>query len=582
MKGTATGVELVLTAKGRSSLDANASALSGRRGASGGGMQETPAPMVDGADEGSIPMPISSSYPGVFVEEIPRQPPAIVPAPTAITAFIGRMRRGPLDEPVSIASFAECERQFGGLWQESTVSFAVQHYFLNGGVNADVVRVHNPSTADGDDLARVSLPDEGDGAPLVIAAANPGAWGNRLRVIVDHDASDAADPSRFTLTAEEVDPGDLSVVLATETFRALSVDPRSPRFVADVLTWESRLIRVSGYVPANRPAATPRTGPPLSAPIPAVLQGGDDGQPIDDAQISDPRLRPLRRGLWALDNAAIVNLLCIPPLGVDRDVAPSTWEAARAYCKQRRAMLLVDPPAEWQSADDVLAGIAAVDRIVMRDENAALFFPRLRAPNPLAEGRRETFAPGGAVAGVFARIDAAKGVWTAPAGPEATLAGVSALAVKLSDEENGQLTAQGVNCLRDFPIGGPVIWGARTLRGADALASEWKYISVRRLMLFIEQSLVQGLGWIAFEPNDESLWSAIRLTVGAFLENLFRQDAFSGVTPRDAYFVKCDAATMTEDDIANGIVTIIVGFAPLRPAEFVIIEIRQQASQPES
>jgi phage tail sheath protein FI len=545
-------------------------------------MQETPAPIADAAGEGIIPMPINGSCPGVFVEEAPRERHDIVPAPTSITAFIGRTRRGPLDTPVPIASFAEFDRQFGGLWPESTVSFAVQHYFLNGGADAIIVRVHNPSAPDADDLARVSLPGEEGGAPLVIAAANPGAWGNRLRVIIDHDASDAADASHFTLTAQEVDPGDPPVVFATESFRDLSVDPDASRFVADVLARESRLIRVAGDVPAHRPTAIPRTGPPSSAPIPAVLQGGHDGQPIDDAHLSDPRLRPMRRGLWALDNADIVNLLCIPPLRADRDVAAVTWEAARAYCKERRAMLLVDPPAKWQSTRDVLAGIGAVDSIATRGENAALFFPRVRAPNPLAEDRLETFAPCGAVAGVFARVDAAKGVWKAPAGPEATLAGVSELAVRLSDDENGRLTAQGVNCLRDFPIGGPVVWGARTLYGADALASQWKYIPVRRLALFIEESIVRNLGWTVFEPNDESLWSEIRLTVGAFLENLFRQGAFSGVTPRDAYFVKCDAGTMTENDIASGIVTIVVGFAPLRPAEFVIVELRQRASQPES
>jgi len=545
-------------------------------------MQETPAPIADAAGEGIIPMPINGSCPGAFVEEAPRERHDIVPAPTSITAFIGRTRRGPLDTPVPIASFAEFARQFGGLWQESTVSFAVQHYFLNGGADAIIVRVHNPSAPDADDLARVSLPREEGGAPLVIAAANPGAWGNRLRVIVDHDASDAADASHFTLTAQEVDSGDPSVILATETFRDLSVDPGAPRFVADVLARESRLIRVPGDVPANRLEARPRTGPSLATAVPAVLHRGHDGQPINDAHISDPRLQTMRRGLWALDNADIVNLLCIPPLRADRDVASATWEAARAYCKERRAMLLVDPPAEWQSPDDVLAGMDAADSIMTRGENAALFFPRVRAPNPLAQDRLETFAPSGAVAGVFARVDAAKGVWKAPAGPEATLAGVPGLVVKLSDEENGQLTAQGINCLRDFPIGGPVVWGARTLHGADALASQWKYIPVRRLALFIEESIVRNLGWTVFEPNDESLWSEIRLTVGAFLENLFRQGAFSGVTPRDAYFVKCDAGTMTENDIASGIVTIVVGFAPLRPAEFVIVELRQRASQPES
>ena len=305
-------------------------------------MQETPAPIADAAGEGIIPMPINGSCPGAFVEEAPRERHDIVPAPTSITAFIGRTRRGPLDTPVPIASFAEFERQFGGLWQESTVSFAVQHYFLNGGADAIIVRVHNPSAPDADDLARVSLPRKEGGAPLVIAAANPGAWGNRLRLSSTTMRAmrpmPRTSPSpRKRSTSSAIDPSSL----ATETFRDLSVDPGAPRSRAGWLG-RRRLIRVPGDVPANRLEARPRTGPSLATAVPAVLQGGHDGQPIDDAHISDPRLQTMRRGLWALNNADIVNLLCIPPLRADRDVAGATWEAARAYCKERRAMLLVD------------------------------------------------------------------------------------------------------------------------------------------------------------------------------------------------------------------------------------------------
>jgi hypothetical protein len=182
------------------------------------------------------------------------------------------------------------------------------------------------------------------------------------------------------------------------------------------------------------------------------------------------------------------------------------------------------------------------------------------------------------VAGVFARTDATRGVWKAPAGQDAGLIGVPQLSVPLTDDENGELNPLGINCLRAFPVIGRVVWGARTLDGADRLASEWKYVPVRRVALFIEESLYRGTKWVVFEPNDEPLWAQIRLNVGAFMSDLFRQGAFQG-DRRSAYFVKCDKDTTTQNDIDKGIVNILVGFAPLKPAEFVVIKIQQIAGQ---
>jgi phage tail sheath protein FI len=222
---------------------------------------------------------------------------------------------------------------------------------------------------------------------------------------------------------------------------------------------------------------------------------------------------------------------------------------------------------------------ATEDHVGTRSKNAALFFPRFRQPNPLNDNRTEEFAPCGAVAGIFARTDTRRGVWKAPAGLEATLVGVPELSVLLTDAENGELNPLGINCLRSFPVTGRVVWGSRTLRGADQLADESKYIPVRRLTLFIEESLYRGTQWVVFEPNDEPLWAQIRLNIGAFMNNLFRQGAFQGKTPREAYFVKCDKETTTQNDINLGIVNIVVGFAPLKPAEFVVIKIQQMAGQ---
>lgn len=182
------------------------------------------------------------------------------------------------------------------------------------------------------------------------------------------------------------------------------------------------------------------------------------------------------------------------------------------------------------------------------------------------------------MAGIYARTDVARGVWKAPAGISATLQGASVVG-KINDADNGVLNMQGINVLRTFPVYGNISWGARTLEGADLLASEWKYIPVRRVALFIEETLYQNLKWAVFEPNDEPLWAQIRLAVGAFMGNLYRQGAFQGTSAGGAYFVQCDSTTTTQLDIDSGIVNIRVGFAPLKPAEFVVISIQQIAGQ---
>jgi phage tail sheath protein FI len=218
----------------------------------------------------------------------------------------------------------------------------------------------------------------------------------------------------------------------------------------------------------------------------------------------------------------------------------------------------------------------------LRSRNSALYFPRIREPDPTKNGAVGTFAAAGALAGLYARTDAERGVWKAPAGTSATIVGATGLSYTLTDRENGTLNPLGLNALRTFPVIGTVSWGARTGRGADALADEYKYVPVRRLALFLEESLYRGTQWVVFEPNDEPLWSQVRLNLGAFMHTLFAQGAFQGRTPRDAYFVKCDKETTTQTDINNGVVNILVGFAPLKPAEFVIIRIQQLAGQIET
>jgi Bacteriophage tail sheath protein len=251
---------------------------------------------------------------------------------------------------------------------------------------------------------------------------------------------------------------------------------------------------------------------------------------------------------------------------------------------KRRAMLIVDPDLRWAetqetAVSDTITGTSSLGLGGKEARNGAVYFPGVRKADPLRDYQLDTFVPCGIVAGVMARTDTDRGVWKAPAGLDAALNGIQGLQMNLDDLENGQLNQLGINCLRSFPVNGRLVWGARTMRGADQLADEYKYLPVRRTALFIEESLYRGTQWVVFEPNDEPLWAQIRLSIGAFMQNLFRQGAFQGRSPREAYLVKCDAETTTQNDINLGIVNILVGFAPLKPAEFVILKIQQLAGQ---
>lgn len=603
-------------------------------------------------------MPVTTTYPGVYIEEVSSGVRTITGVATSITAFVGRTLRGPTDAsgPVFITSYGGFERTFGGLWEKSPLSFAVRDFYLNGGSQAVIVRLFHPTFADDAErtvalnaaksvsdaaaaAAASSTPAEvataarttatslsatpgpgataantvataaetaaklpkadgpsvkaaaaaavGVAAPITRAklavgalnleAANPGAWGNGLRARVDHNVL-LATGTQFNLTVRDGASG------VTETFRNVSVLPNDVRNLVHVLEQESALVRVAGPLPSDRPDASaevsPGDNPFDDGHSKGVTDPASDGSdPVEDDYTKG---QANKTGLYALDRVDLFNLLCIPPFSFQTDASKPVLTTAAQYCETRRAMLLVDAPSAWINVaaavgDGENTGIAAL--LDTKSKNAAVFFPRLVQPNPVHGGRMETFAATGAVAGVCARTDAQRGVWKAPAGLDATLVGVPQLSVPLTDLENGRLNPLGINCLRAMPAAGRVVWGARTLQGDDRLASEWKYIPVRRTALFLEESLYRGTQWVVFEPNDEPLWAQIRLNIGAFMQSLFRQGAFQGKTPREAYLVKCDRETTTQDDINRGVVNILVGFAPLKPAEFVVIRIQQLAGQ---
>jgi len=573
-------------------------------------------------------MPATLSYPGVYIEEIPSGVRTITGVATSITAFLGRARLGPTNEPVTINNFGDFERQFGGLAVDYPLSYAVRDFYLNGGSQALVVRLYKVPATAADAKAKLIV----DG--LDIVAKSPGVWGKKLRATIDVEVSEEV-RTRLGLTADAA-LFNLTIRLgnASEKFLNVTVADNARR-IDRVLKAESSLVEF--VWPAAAPAvaktkaaatalkeflAAPNDAGKKAAYAAAQAELDDDATKAEKELATALATRPLvpanvdaaqvkiaaaedamkgsnggaldqvayegsktdKTGLYALDKADLFNLLCIPPDTRDGDTLSAVYQTAMSYCKERRAMLIVDSPAAWSANKDTAAanakaGLAALGLSGEAARNAALYFPRVLEADPLRDGQINAFVPCGIVAGIMARTDTARGVWKAPAGLDASINGIQGVNVALNDAENGMLNPLGINCLRVFPVNGRVLWGARTLRGADQLADEWKYIPVRRTALFIEESLYRGTQWVVFEPNDEPLWAQIRLNIGAFMHNLFRQGAFQGSTPRDAYFVKCDRETTNQTDINSGIVNIIVGFAPLKPAEFVVIKLQQMAGQ---
>jgi phage tail sheath protein FI len=322
----------------------------------------------------------------------------------------------------------------------------------------------------------------------------------------------------------------------------------------------------------------PATFTTSSAQQYGLASGNDGSVVVAGSYIVPPRVfqgnELAKTGLYALEDVDLFNILCIPDaprLGAAG--ARTLYAEAETYVEGRRAMLIVDIPESVRLIDQMQTWLGENEGL--RHPNGAVYYPRTFVPDPRNQNRQRSLASSGTIAGLWARTDVQRGVWKAPAGTDARLRNVDSLAYVMTDMENGTLNPLGVNCLRSFPVYSNICWGARTLEGADLLASDWKYVPVRRTTLFLEESLYRGTKWVVFEPNDEPLWAQIRLNVGAFMQDMFRKGAFQGTTPQAAYFVKCDNETTTQQDIDNGIVNIEVGFAPLKPAEFVIIKIQQ-------
>lgn len=490
---------------------------------------------------------------GIQVHEEAGSGQSIAEAPTAITAFVGRCLRGPVNRAVQLASFAEFQRIFGGLWQPSTLSYAVEQYFENGGRAAIVVRVVN-----GARCCTLQLP-AGE-QKLVLQALAPGTR-EFLRAAVDYDGIGDNEDDCFNLVLQRVRTPGSEHIEDQEIFRRLSLRADSSRNVTAVLA-DSQLARVAGELPGYRPDPTRHDDPRGIAGY--VLSGpdADDGAPLTDYDVIGSAAQGA--GLFALDAADAFNFLCIPPLARDVDLGASTLLVANRYCRERRALLFVDPPLAWDTAAKALAE--------MRDwplpsDSACLFFPRLLGYDKL-RGRFEAFAPCGAVAGTLSRAAELWPVWSAAHGEETVLRPGLRPACAVDDDYRARLASCGVNTVQTVRRPGRESPPACTLAGPGAGSSDWRSLSARRLALMIVNSIERSTRWMLFEPNEPSTWRRAAVQVRAFLASLEERGAFAHREPGDRWFVLCDERVNRERHREQGIVNLMFGFPAARAGGF--------------
>ena len=556
-------------------------------------------------------------HPGVYVQELPSAVQPIQGVSTSTAAFIGVTNKGPIPgtilpngrmaRPVLVTSFTDYQRQFGGFRQDSFLTYAVQSFFQNGGQQLYVVRVavttvaSPPTTPPSVPAQRATSPVT---YPMLVSAINEGVWGNLISVA--SGPSSNPDPNNFKLFVY-YDPGTGPQVVETydpvtfrgsPTLQASATNPADDVFAA--VNSRSEYIALTAPVTSRPPNSTlDASGNPVRTP----LSNGSDGsapQPSDHIGAPAPNSTVTGSGLYALDKITDVNIIAIPGQG---DI--STVNRGINYCKNERPLedcfFIGDmgsirggvPSARADGAtvtvrtvDDAVSyattGLNQVPPVLLKSAGdfGAVYFPWIWSTDPIGRGLNPKILlpPSGFLAGIYARIDNSRGVFKAPAGIETGVGGALSVATTVSDVEQDRLNPISVNAIRTIPGSGFVVWGSRTF-GSDA---SWRYIPVRRMAIYLRVSIYYGIQWAVFEPNDEPLWAELRLNIRSFMLTQFRAGAFQGSKPDDAFFVKCDSSTTTQQDIDNGVVNILVGFAPLKPAEFVVLKLSQKVNQPAS
>ncbi len=492
--------------------------------------------------------------PGVFVEELSSGIKPIEGVGTSVGAFVGHAEKGPVGKAVAINNFGSFLRTFGGFTPLGFLAYAVRAFFDEGGTSCYVVRTCQHDVA-GKPLAVASKKEFANASAsdtVTISASSPGSWGDDLSITIEHAAGAPAD--EFTIVVLESGS-------QRETIEAVSILPASSRYVVSAVENESAAIRVTDLGLASRPATA--TAVPLT--------GGTDAldsalSPGDYVGVDGSRI-----GLHAFDEVDAINIVAVPET-VDRDV----HVGGMAYCENRGDCFYVaDSEQGIETADDVLNYKLAQGSFAggnaLNSKYGALYTPWIEVSDQLTGGRK-TIPPSGAVAGRYAGTDATRGVHKAAAGTtDGRMASVLDVDVRFIAADQEKLNPKGINVIRRFEGVGNVIWGARTV-SSD---SEWRYVNVRRLFLFLEESIEEATTWVVFEPNGPDLWKSLVRNVSAFLRLQWRDGALVGATEEQAFYVKCDEETNPQEVIDAGQVITEIGVAPSKPAEFVIFRIRQ-------
>jgi Bacteriophage tail sheath protein len=491
------------------------------------------------------------SVEGLQAGQAPGTQRVIPRAHAQLTAFVGRTLRGPVNRSMLVRSFTDYQRQFGGLWQPSPLSYAIEQFFEQGGQRAVIVRVANGA-------APVTLSLRCGRETLCLEARAPGTR-EFLRASVDYDHIDPADQQRFNLVVQRVRSPGSERIEEQETFRGLSVDPTAQRHVATVLL-ESELVRVRGAVPAVRPERTLMPGTNLPVGYVSSNPDGDDGQPVTDYDVIGSAVRG--SGLFALEGVDELAFLCIPPLARTVDIGVSTLLAAARLCRSQRIMLIVDPPAAWDTPGDAVQALNALN---FHSDNAVMFFPRIAAVDRL-RGRMEVFANCGVVAGLLSRSGEAVSAALAAADPQPLLRAGARLAREVGVTDRWLLAAHGVNVLqtvRSPQRNGPSL---RTLACGASTSSDWSYLSQRRFALFTINAIERGTRWCLLEPVGPPTWQRVTQQIRTFLGELRSAGAFASAPADQAFLVVCDERINRPDDPRT--VNILVQFAALHAGEY--------------
>jgi hypothetical protein len=499
--------------------------------------------------------------PGVYVEEVSAGSRPIEGVGTALSAFVGFTERGPMHEPVLVTNWTQYTKTFGSFVDNAYLPHSVYGYFLNGGGSAYVVSIGalgetddpapTPATAEltsGTDTAK---------SAFTVRALTDGQAGRDISI----EVSDATEPGEDNFKLVVHVAGE-----PVETFDNLTTK-RGATNVVTVVRQQSKLIRVEE--PKTGTVAVPRKGSrvALAADEPSRIPEVTPDQYTGDAAA--------RTGFAGLETIEDVTMLCVPDAmsayqagTIDEDGLKAIQLAMIAHCElmgDRVAILDPPPGLTPQAMKDWRVDVAGYD-----SKYATLYYPWISVMDPV-HGKPVFLPPSGHMAGVWARTDDTRGVHKAPANE--VVRGVISLESGLTRGEHDQLNPIGVNCIRTFPGQGIRVWGARTLSSDP----EWRYLNVRRLFNFVEKSILLGTNWVVFEPNDRFLWERVQRTIGAFLRRVWRSGALFGGTPEQAFYVKCDAENNPPENIDVGILTVDVGIAPVKPAEFVVFRVSQLA-----